>query len=135
MIFYCNYIYYCLVRGAPIAEDVPHDPVVALHGEEAKGAVVGLYLPALGEPAHGQNVTVRLSFTSPPLSSHACTRAESEKRDSQRMAASATSTGRTIIPVFNPCGARVQIFFSMILIELKCAQLNRLTDTRSPRDE
>ena len=134
MILCCKPNSYCLVRGAPIAEDVPHDPVVALHGEEAKGAVVGLYLPALGEPAHGQNVTVRLSFTSPPLSSHACTRAKFSFC-SQRMAASATSTGRTIIPVFNPCGARVQIFFSMILIELKCAQLNRLTDTRSPRDE
>ena len=59
MILCCKLIYYCLVRGAPIAEDVPHDPIVALHGEEAKGAVVGLYLPALGEPAHGQNVTVR----------------------------------------------------------------------------
>ena len=68
MILCCKLISYCLVRGAPIAEDVPHDPVVALHGEEAKGAVVGLYLP-------------------------------------------------------------------MIMIELKCAQLNRLTDTRSPRDE
>ena len=123
MIFYCNYIYYCLVRGAPIAEDVPHDPVVALHGEEAKGAVVGLYLPALGEPAHGQNVTVRGSHvllvravlsnagdeclglkpvvvfqqTWLPLSSHACTRAKFSFC-SQRMAASATSTGRTIIP-------------------------------------
>ena len=42
MILYCNYIYYCLVRGAPIAEDVPHDPVVALHGEEVERAVVGL---------------------------------------------------------------------------------------------
>ena len=42
MILCCKLIYYFLVRGAPIAEDVPHDPVVALHGEEAKGAVVGM---------------------------------------------------------------------------------------------
>ena len=42
MILCCKLFPYCLVRGAPIAEDVPHDPVVALHGEEVEGAVVGL---------------------------------------------------------------------------------------------
>ena len=39
MILCCKLISYCLVRGAPIAEDVPHNPVVALHGEEVEGAV------------------------------------------------------------------------------------------------
>ena len=42
MILCCKLISYCLVRGAPIAEDVPHDPIVALHGEEVERAVVGL---------------------------------------------------------------------------------------------
>ena len=36
MILCCKHISYCLVRGAPIAEDVPHDPVVALLREEGE---------------------------------------------------------------------------------------------------
>ena len=144
---------YCSVRRAPVAEDIPDDPVVALLREEGDGRLPFMRPARATRPiwrevaphrkattcedfavrrAHGVSPrtemltsapsamrvraretcasTMRalvhqlssvpsslLSFTSPPLSSHACTRAKFSFC-SQRMAASATSTGRTIIP-------------------------------------
>ena len=50
---------YCLVRRAPVREDVPHDAAFAELRDEIQGAMLRRQFAALGEAAQGEKFPVR----------------------------------------------------------------------------